>query len=93
MKKTVVGLITPHVLQIVDLARQAQAGTNVDWHVRDAVAKTVAELGPLYNAQELLASFIMALETAAHDEGAARRIYARTLQLAAELARKESRIG
>lgn len=41
MKTTVVGLVTPHLLRIVDLANDAEKGANVDWHVRDAVAKTM----------------------------------------------------
>ena len=31
MKATVVGLVTPHLLRIVDLANEAQKGVNVDW--------------------------------------------------------------
>ena len=37
MKATVVGLVTPHLLRIVDLGNEAEKGVNVDWHVRDVV--------------------------------------------------------
>ena len=37
MKKTVVGLITPHVLAVIDVATKAQTGANVDWHLKDVV--------------------------------------------------------
>ena len=51
---TVVGLVTPHVLSIIDLAKQADAGVNIDWHLRDTVAKTVNDLGQQFNARALL---------------------------------------
>ncbi|HOV97228.1 MAG TPA: hypothetical protein PK789_10780 [Thermomonas sp.] len=86
MKATVVGLVTPHVLQIIDLARNAEAGINVDWHLRATVVKTVSELGDQYNAHELLGAYIHGLEVAAKDVGQARKIYANVLQTAATLA-------
>ena len=54
MNATVVGLVTPHVLAIVDLARQAEGGVNVDWHLRDAVARSMDALGHHYNARDLM---------------------------------------
>lgn len=89
MKATVVGLITPHVLRIDDLAKQAETGAKVDWHVRDAVAKTIAELGLQYNARDLLSAYIQWLETAAHEAGPARKAYASVLQAAAATAARE----
>ena len=76
MKATVVGLVTPHLLRVVD------------WHVRDAVARTIDELGHLYNAQDLRAAYIQGLETAAREAGPARVAYARVLQAALAAARK-----
>jgi hypothetical protein len=64
MRATVVGLVTPHLLRIVDLANQAEKGVNVDWHVRDAVAKTMGELSDQHNATALVASYIEGLEAA-----------------------------
>src|SRR4249919_268247 len=86
MKATVVGLITPHVLRVADLARQAETGANVDWHVRDAVAKTIADLGSQYNAPDLLSAYIHWLETAAQEAGQARQDYAGVLKTAAAAA-------
>ena len=45
MRVTVVGLITPHLLRVVDLANEAERGVKVDLHLRDAVANTLRELG------------------------------------------------
>lgn len=39
VRATVVGLVTPHFLRVIDLAKEAEAGVNVDWHLKDAVAK------------------------------------------------------
>jgi hypothetical protein len=83
MKVTVVGLVTPHVLRVVDLARQAESGVNVDWHLRDAVAKTVDDLGEQYNASELLAAYVNGLETVARDAGNGRFAHASALKSAA----------
>ena len=87
MKATVVGLITPHVLRIADLAGQAEKGAKVDWHVRDAVAKTISELSLQYNASDLLSSYIQWLESAAREAGQEREAYVRVLQAAATAAR------
>ena len=83
MKVTVVGLVTPHVLRVVDLAKEAETGVNVDWHLRDTVTKTVEDLGQQYNAQELLAAYVHGLETAAQDVGKGRFAYASALKSAA----------
>ena len=83
MKVTVVGLVTPHVLRVVDLAKQAETGVNVDWHLRDAVAKTVEDLGQQYNAPELLAAYASGLESVAQDAGKGRFAYASALKSAA----------
>ncbi|MFC7300358.1 hypothetical protein [Cognatiluteimonas weifangensis] len=87
MKATVAGLITPHVLRVADLAKQAEAGANVDWHVKDAVAATIRELGLQYNARDLLAAYVQWLETTAREAAPAREAYARVLQAAATAAR------
>lgn len=83
MKVTVVGLVTPHVLRVVDLAKQAETGVNVDWHLRDAVTKTVEDLGQQYNAPELLSAYVHGLETVAQDVGKGRFAYASALKSAA----------
>lgn len=87
MKVTIVGLVTPHVLQIVDLARDAEMGANVDWHVRDAVAKTVEDLAHQYNARDLLGAYVSGLETAASESGPMRKVYAGVLKAAAAAGR------
>lgn len=89
MKATVVGLVTPHVLRVLDLAKQAQAGTNVDWHLRDAVARTVEDLGQQFNARELLTAYVHGLETAAGEAAPSRKRYVGVLQTAAGMAHRE----
>ncbi|WP_297831796.1 hypothetical protein [Thermomonas sp.] len=86
MKQTVISLVTPHVLTVVDLAKLSETGANVDWHVRDAVAKAYAELGHLYNARDLISAYIEGLESTARDVGPGHRVYAGTLKSAATLA-------
>jgi len=88
MKATVVGLVTPHLLRIVDLANNAQKGANVDWHVRDAVAKTMGELADLYNAAALVAAYVEGLENVAAQAPKARVEYVRVLRAAADVARR-----
>ena len=83
MKATIVGLVTPHVLRVIEVAGQAETGVNVDWHLRDAVAKTVEDLGQQYNAPELLAAYVSGLETVAQDAGKGRFAYASALKSAA----------
>ncbi|WP_449448390.1 hypothetical protein [Thermomonas brevis] len=94
MKATVVGLVTPHVFRVIDLAKQAESGTNVDWHLRDAVARTVEELGQQFNARDLLSAYVHGLETAGKDVGPGRRRYAEMLQGAVAMANREiERLG
>jgi hypothetical protein len=91
MKATVAGLVTPHVLRVVDLAEQADTGTNVDWHVRDAVNKTIDELAGQYNAPDLLSAYMDGLQSAIADAGRGRWMYATALKSAAAIAAR--RIG
>lgn len=91
MKATVVGLVTPHLLRIVDLATQAEKGVNVDWHLRDSVGKTMEELGHLANASSLVAAFVEGLETAADQAPRIRAGYIGALRTAAAAARNLSR--
>lgn len=86
MKATVVGLVTPHVLHIMDLAKQAETGINVDWHLRDAVTKTVNDLGQQFNAGELLVAYVHGLKSAAREVGQAGKIQVDVLQAAAVMA-------
>ncbi|TZF90208.1 hypothetical protein [Cognatilysobacter lacus] len=90
MTATVVGLVTPHLLRIVDLANQAEVGVNVDWHRRAAVAATMTELGQQSNAPVLIASYIDALEAAAEQAPKTRPEYIRVLRAAAAAARNPS---
>ena len=90
MKLTIVGLITPHVLRILDIAKQAEGGSNVDWHLRDAVAHTVRELGQQYNAHELLQAYAQGLATAASEANPARKRYVETVQAAAAIAARNA---
>ena len=86
--KTVVGLVTPHLLRVVDLANQAEKGINVDWHLRDTVARSMDELGDQYNAATLVSAFVEGLETAAGQAAGRRLAYIGALQAAAAAARK-----
>ena len=88
MRATVVGLVTPHLLRIVDLANEAEKGVNVDWHLREAVAAASRELGDQYNASALMEALVDGLESAAGNAPKARVAYARVLQAAAESARR-----
>jgi len=87
-KATVVGLVTPHLLRVVDLANEAEKGVNVDWHVRDAVSKTMGLLGDQWNAAVLMAAYVDGLESAATQAPKTRAAYARVLQAAADAARR-----
>ncbi|GAB2612606.1 hypothetical protein [Novilysobacter erysipheiresistens] len=91
MRATVVGLVTPHLLRVVDLANEAQKGINVDWHLRDAVARSMGELADQYNASSLTEAFIDGLESAAGNAPKARVEYVRVLQAAADAARRLKR--
>ena len=88
MKATVVGLVTPHLLRVVDLANEVEKGMNVDWHVRDAVAKTMGDLGDQYNAPALVAAYVEGLENVAGQAPKTRVEYVRVLQAAADAARR-----
>ena len=87
MRVTVVGLVTPHLLRIVDLGNEAEKGAKVEWHVRDAVAKTMRELGEQYNAPALVAAYVAELETVAGQAASTRVAYVGVLQAAAAAAR------
>ena len=87
-RATVVGIVTPHLLRIVDLANEAEKGVNVDWHVREAVTRSMAELGDLYIAQVAVAAYVEGLENAAAQAAKNREAYIRVLQAAADAARR-----
>ncbi|RPD83660.1 hypothetical protein [Luteimonas sp. 100069] len=87
MRATVVGLVTPHLLRVVDLANEAQKGVKVDWHLRDAVTTSMAEMADQFNASALMRAYIDGLESVASQAPAARTDYLRALQSAAEAAR------
>jgi hypothetical protein len=87
MNATVVGLVTPHVLRIVDLAAQAENGVNVDWYLRGAVTKTLHDLDQHFNGTELKAAYIEGLESAAVQADPKRADYLRALRAALEAAR------
>ena len=91
MSHTVVGLVTPHLLRIVDLANQAETGVNVDWHVRGAVDATMRELRDQWNATALVAAYVEGLQHAAQQAPKNRAAYARVLQAAAAAARDPRR--
>jgi hypothetical protein len=88
MKATIVGLVTPHLLRVVDLANQAERGMTVEWHLREAVAATMSELGDLANAPALVAAYLEGLENAAAQAGKFRPDYLRALQTAIDAARR-----
>lgn len=88
MNATVVGLVTPHLLRVVDLANEAEKGINVSWHLRDAVARTMGELADQYNAPVLVAAYVEGLENAAGNAPRTRAGYIRALQDAATAARR-----
>lgn len=87
MNATVVGLVTPHLLRVVDLASEAEKGVNVDWHLRDAVSKSMSEMRDQWNAPALVAAYVDGLETAAGNAPASRTAYIRALKSAAASAR------
>jgi len=87
MKATVVGLVSPHVLRVIDLANEAEKGVNVDWHVRDTVTKSMDALGDQFNAQDLVETYLQGLDRAAGQVNE-RPAYVRTLRSAAEIARR-----
>lgn len=86
MKATLVDLVTPHVLRVIDLAEQAEKAVNIDWHLRDTVAKSIDDLGHQYNARDLLSAYQHGLETAVREAGRGRLFYAEALKAAAAIA-------
>lgn len=84
---TVVGLVTPHLLRVVDLANEAEKGVKVEWHLREAVRKTMTELGDLYNGPSAVAAYVEGLATTAANAPKQREAYASVLRAAAEMAR------
>jgi hypothetical protein len=85
---TIAGLVTPHLFRVVDLAKQAETGANIDWHLRDAVTRTIDALAHQYNARDLLFTYVQGLESAAGEAGRGRGMYASALrQAAAQAAR------
>lgn len=91
MNHTVAGLVTPHLLRVVDLANEAEKGVNVDWHLRGAVDATMRELRDQWNAPALVASYLEGLENVASQAPAHRTAYARALQAAVSTARGPQR--
>lgn len=87
-RATVVGMVTPHLLRIVDLANEAEKGVNVDWHVREAVTRSMGELGELYTAPVAVAAYIEGMENAARQAPEKRAAFVRVLQAAGEAARR-----
>jgi hypothetical protein len=83
VKATIANLVTPHLFKVVDLANQAQAGGNIDWHLRDTVARTIDALGHQYNARDLLSTYVDGLQAAARETGRMHSAYSRVLQAAA----------
>jgi hypothetical protein len=88
MRATVVGLVTPHLLRVVDLANEAQKGVNVHWHLNDAVAHSMAEMTDQYNATTLVAAYLEGLENVASQAPTAKQDYVRVLHTAADTARR-----
>lgn len=88
MRATVVGLVSPHLLRVVDLAQQAETGVNVDWHVRDAVGRTMRELGDQFNAGSLVAAYLDGLDAAIRQAPPGRFAYTGVLRAAATAARQ-----
>ncbi len=91
MRATVVGLVTPHLLRVVDLANEAQKGVNVHFHLQDAVARSMAEMADQYNASTLVSAYVDGLETLAGQAPTARADYVRVVQDAAAAARRLGR--
>ena len=87
-RATIVGLVTPHLLRVVDLAHEAELGTNVDWHVRDAVTRSMGELAGLWNASAATEAYLEALESAIAEAPRHRMSYVRVLRSATEAAQR-----
>jgi hypothetical protein len=91
MNTTVAGLVTPHLLRVVDLANEAEKGMNVEWHLRGTVSMSMAELRDQWNAPALVAAYVDGLETAAGNAAPTREVYIRVLKAAAAAARGPGR--
>jgi len=91
MSTTVVGLVTPHLMRIVDLANEAEKGVNVDWVVRGTVSMTMTELRDQWNGPALVAAYIDGLENVAANAVPTRDLYIRVLKAAAAAARGAGR--
>lgn len=88
MRTTVVGLVTPHLLRVVDLAHEAQKGVNVNFHLQDAVSRSMADMADQFNAPVLLAAYVEGLQNFAAQAPRAQVEYIGVLQAAAEAARR-----
>ena len=88
-RKTVVWLVTPHVLKLVDLAEQGDKGLNVERHVQAAVAGTVDALGEQFNFPDLLRGYMDGLQSAADNAPRHRKAYVEVLESALRLAQRE----
>ena len=88
MRATVVGLVTPHLLRIVDLANEAEKGVKVNLHLSDAVANTMRELGDQYNAPALVTAYVEGLENAASQAPVTRVAYIGALRAAVAAAQE-----
>lgn len=87
-RATIVGLVTPHLLRIVDLAHEAEKTVNVDWHVRDAVTRSIEELSGLWNAPAAMAAYLEALESAIAQAPKQRQPYVGVLRAAVDTAQR-----
>ena len=85
MKATIVDLVTPHVLRVIDLAEQAEKAVNVGWHLRNTGAKSIDDPGHRYNARDLLSAYQHGLETSAQQAGRGRHFYGNALKAAAAI--------
>lgn len=91
MSTTVAGLVTPHLLRIVDLANQAENGVHVDWHLRGTVSTSITQLREQWNGPVLVAAYIEGLENVAANAVPTREAYIRVLKAAAAAARGPGR--
>ena len=66
---------------------QAEKAVNIDWHLRNTVAKSIDDLGHQYNARDLLSAYQHGLETAAQQAGRGRHFYGNALKAAAAMVR------
>lgn len=87
MNRTAIDLVTPHLLRVVSLARQAESGVNVSWHVRDAVTKSLGDMRGQYNEAALVSSYVEGLAAEAERAPVSRDAYAEALRLAVATAK------